>query len=234
MKSFSGESPQVETPGSMSLAAPGSLTAAPAVAGTSRPLVTKPGAKTYALVQRTASDVSLYLSRRAQYVGRTGIVGVSLIVFAVVTLLTANWAQHLQFTELRNDLVTAQQTATARRLAGPDLSGAEGLQTFVRKLPTRSELPVITEAIVKQAAAAGLVLERGSYDFTVTRSGQIVRYRMTFPVLGAYPNIRSFIDGTLAAVPNAAVDGLKLERKSIGAREVEADIRFAVFMRNET
>jgi hypothetical protein len=180
------------------------------------------------------SDVSLYLSRRAQYVGRTGIVGVSLIVFAVVTLLTANWAQHLQLTGLSSDLATAQQTATARRLAGPDLSGAEGLQTFVRNLPTRSELPAITEAIVKQAAAAGLVLARGSYDFTVTRSGQIVRYRMTFPVLGAYPNIRGFIDGTLAAVPNAAVDGLKLERKNIGAGEVEADIRFAVFMRNET
>ncbi len=233
MKSLSGELPQVKGSGSMSLAAPGSLTAAPAAVA-SRPLVTKPGAKAYSLAQRAVSNVSLYLSRRAQYVGRIGIVGVSLIVFAIVTLLTANWAQHLQLTELRSDLATAQEMATARRLAGPDLSGAEGLQTFVRKLPARSQLPVITEGIVKQAAAAGLVLERGSYDFTVTRSGQIVRYRMTFPVLGGYPNVRSFIDGTLAAIPNVGVDGLKLERKNIGAGEVEADIRFAVFMRNET
>ena len=232
MRPLGRESLAGEKPTSMSLAAPGVL-ATPAVAAETRPPVTRTS-KAYALAQHTISTVSMYLSRRAQYVGRTGIVGVALIVFAVASLLTANWAQHLQLTSLRADLATAQQAAAARRLAGPDLSAAEGLQTFVRKLPARSELPTMTEEIVKQAAAAGILLERGSYDFTVTRSGQIVRYRMTFPVVGAYPAIRSFIDGTLSAMPNAAVDGLKLERKNIGAAEVEADIRFAVFMRNET
>jgi hypothetical protein len=176
----------------------------------------------------------VYLSRRAQYLGRTGIVGVSLLVFAIATFLGANVTLRLQLAGLRADLVTAEQAAAARHLAGPDLSGAEGLRSFVRKLPARSELPAIMEGIVKQAAVAGVALERGSYAFTVTRSGQLVRYRMTFPVVGAYPNIRSFIDGTLAVIPNAAVDGLKFARKDVGSGEVEADIRFAVFARNET
>jgi hypothetical protein len=32
-------------------------------------------------------------------------------------------------------------------------------------------------------------------------------------------------------VPGAAVDGLRLERKDIGAAEIDADIRFAVYVR---
>jgi Tfp pilus assembly protein PilO len=228
-----GEEPlRNERPGLMNLATPAVIGAPPASQVSSSAIATRPSSKAYALIQHTVSGVVLYLSRRAQYVGRSGIVGVALIVFTVASLLTANWAQHLQLAELRADLTTAQRTAAARRVAGPDLSAAEGLQTFVRNLPARAELPAITEQIVTQAAAAGLQLERGSYDFTVAPSGQIVRFRMSFPVLGAYPNIRTFVDGTLAAVPNAAVDGLKLERKNIASGEIEADIRFAVFLRN--
>jgi hypothetical protein len=219
---------------STSLAPPGTLASAAGSGADARPVAPRPAARAYTLAHRTVSSVSVYLSRRAQYIGRTGIVGVSLLVFAVAAFLGANVAQRLQLANLRADLLAAQQAAAARHLAGPDLSGPEALRTFVRRLPARSELPAIMEGIVKQAAAAGVALERGSYAFTVTRSGQIVRYRMTFPVVGAYPNIRSFIDGTLAVIPNAAVDGLKLERKNIGAGEVEADIRFAVFARNET
>jgi Tfp pilus assembly protein PilO len=183
-------------------------------------------------MQRVASDVFLYVSHRAQYAGRAGVVGLALLVFAAAFFVTTNSALRGQSAELRADLAAAQQQAVARRASGPDISPAARLQVLVHKLPERSQLPAITERIVAQAAGAGLLLERGNYDLAVTRSGEIVRARMSFPVQGAYPSIRKFVDGTLTALPNAAVDGLRLERDSVGANQIEADIRFAVFLRN--
>lgn len=55
---------------------------------------------------------------------------------------------------------------------------------------------------------------------------------MAFPVRGPYPQIRAFLDGTLAAMPAVALDGLVLERKSIGDGNVEAQIRMTVYARS--
>ena len=215
-----------------SLQAPPAVTVSqglPAAAGVTAPMRLST-ART--LANRVSSDALRYLLHRTQYVGRVGVVGIALLIFATAFFVTTNSALRTQSSDLRADLATAQQDAAARRSAGQDASPTAALLLFVSKLPARGELPRITERIVQQAAAAGLVLERGSYDFTVTHSGQIVRARLSFPVQGAYPAIRNFVDGTLVAVPNAAVDGLKLERKNIGSGEIDADIRFAVFLRN--
>ncbi len=172
-----------------------------------------------------------YISHQLHYVGRTGVIGIALLLSAVVCFLSANVALRSQISQLETDLAGARQLHGANASMG-DLSPAARLKTLMTKLPLRSELPAVTEAIVAQAATAGLALERGSYEVNVVRSGQIVRARLTFPVHGTYPAIRKFIDGTLATVTGAAVDGLRLERKEIGAAEIDADIRFAVYLRN--
>ena len=191
-----------------------------------------PLSATRTLANRASADAVRYLSHRMQYVGRVGVVGIALLIFAIAFFVSTNSALRTMSSNLRTDLATAQQDAAARRSSGLDVSPTATSLLFISKLPARGELPKITERIVQQAAVAGLVLERGSYDFTVTHSGQIVRARLSFPVQGAYPAIRSFVDGTLAAIPNVAVDGLSLERKNIGSAEIDADIRFAVFLRN--
>ncbi|HZF16718.1 MAG TPA: hypothetical protein VE046_12305 [Steroidobacteraceae bacterium] len=172
-----------------------------------------------------------YLSHQLHYVGRTGVTGLALLLSALVCFLSANAALRSQVSRLESDLAGARQLHGATASMG-DLSPAARLKTLMTKLPLRSELPAVTEAIVAQAAAAGLALERGSYEVNVVRSGQIVRARLTFPVHGTYPAIRKFIDGTLLTVTGAAVDGLRLERKAIAAAEVDADIRFAIYLRN--
>ena len=130
---------------------------------------------------------------------------------------------------LQATLAGARQSPAAD--ASPRQMRARSARELVSSLPERSALPEITGKIAAQAQAAGLALDRGSYDLTVTHSGQLVRARMTFPVHGRYTDIRRFIDSTLATVPGAAVDGLRLQRKDIGAAEIDADIRFAVYVR---
>jgi hypothetical protein len=191
----------------------------------------RPGGR--GLARRLATQVVPYLSHQAQYVGRVGVMGVALLVFSIVCFLSANSPLRHQLAGLRSDLAQSERDRLVRHRAGADLTPTAQLQTFVSKLPARAELPAITEQVVAQASAAGLALERGSYDFTVTHSGRIVRARLSFPVEGTYPNIRQFVTGTLAAIPGAAVDGLRLERKTIGSEAISADIRFAVFLRND-
>jgi hypothetical protein len=55
---------------------------------------------------------------------------------------------------------------------------------------------------------------------------------MTFPIKGRYPAIRNFVDATLAAVPAAAIEGLRIERKNVGDDNVEVELGLAVFVRN--
>jgi hypothetical protein len=151
------------------------------------------------------------------------------MVFAVAFFCAANSPMKGQVAELQSSLDRAQQTrAHARATTAPSVD------SFINELAGRAELPALTAKIVAAASAAGVVLERGTYDVTPTRTGLLVRVRMTFPVHARYPDIRRFVEATLTTIPGAAVDGLRLERKDIAAAEVDADIRFAVYLRSNS
>ena len=75
-------------------------------------------------------------------------------------------------------------------------------------------------------------MDTGKYEMSTSKSGDIVRYKVSFPVIGPYPQVRHFIDATLAALPAAAISELSIERKAIGDSAVEAQIRLTVFTRS--
>jgi hypothetical protein len=161
-------------------------------------------------------------------VGRAGVIGAGLLMSAAIFLFAAVLPQYRVVTALRDEITTAQRRGPAE--VSPHLR----LNRFVEGLPKRSELPGIAGQMFKLAAAAGVTLDRGRYELTPLHAGHLARYRMSFPVKGAYPGIRQFIDSTLIAIPSAAVDGLRIERKGVGDPTVEADLRFSVFVRNES
>ncbi len=196
------------------------------------PMVSSPPSRSRDLLKRVAVGVIPFLSHRAQYIGRLGVIGVALLIFSLVCFLSANSALHRELAGLQSDLAREQRDQAASRRAGTAVALDTQSLAFINELPARAELPAITARIYGQASAVGIVLDRGSYDFHVTHSGRIVRAQMSFPVVGTYPNIRRFVTGTLTAIPGVAVDGLKVERKSIGAAEISAEIRFTVFLRN--
>ena len=165
---------------------------------------------------------------RFNRIGRSGVAGVSLILFAGIFLYTAVLPQYRSISALREEIREAQRH-------GPtDLSPRVRLNHFADNLPKRSELPRIAGQIFKLAASAGVTLDRGRYELAPLHSGHLARYRMTFPIKGPYPGIRQFIDATLNAIPSAAVDGFRIERKAAGDASVEADLRFSIFVRNES
>jgi hypothetical protein len=121
------------------------------------------------------------------------------------------------------------------RVQHPDATAGleEAVPRLVSSLPTRAQIPAVIGQIYAQAQAAGVSIDKGRYTYVPAKAGAIGRYEVEFPVAAAYPAIRTFINGTLTAVPAASLGKLRLERKAVGEQVVNADIGFVVFVRAE-
>jgi hypothetical protein len=158
--------------------------------------------------------------------GRTGLIGIALLAATAVFLVSTHLRVVDEVQSLRADLATArQQQAAAPRLAANDPLRA------LAGLPARAEMPAVLGVLLKQADAAHLTLDTGKYETSSSKSGSVVRYNISFPVIGPYPQVRKFIDSTLEAMPAVAIADLAFERKAIGDAVVEARIRLTVFTR---
>ncbi len=178
---------------------------------------------------RTAAVRSIpMLMYRLNRIGRGGLAGAALMLCSAILIFTAVLPQSREISSLREEIREAQRTGTT------DQSPRVRLGRFMDTLPKRSELPGIVGQIFKLAAVAGVTLDQGRYELAPLHSGQVARYRMSFPIKGRYPSIRQFIDAVLSTVPAAAVDGMRIERKTAGDVNVDADLRFSIFVRNQS
>jgi hypothetical protein len=156
--------------------------------------------------------------------GRPGLVGLALVAASVVFFLSTHLKVLDDVASLRSELATARARADA---APPPAASDVG--ATVRSLPKRADMPALLGVLLEQANAAHLTIDTGKYEFNATKTGAVVRYKVSFPVTGPYPQVREFIDATLKAMPAVAISDLTLERKSVGDAAVEAQIRLTVF-----
>jgi hypothetical protein len=136
-------------------------------------------------------------------------------------------------------LLPAQQaeqklTAELARVRNAPVSASVGQNapSLFASLPTRGEISAVIGQVYAEAKGAGVSLDTGRYVYTAAKGGALAHYELEFPVKASYPDIRSFIDHTLSAVPAASLGKLRLERKAVGDAVVAADIVFVVFVRS--
>jgi Tfp pilus assembly protein PilO len=173
-----------------------------------------------------------YANYAAQKLGKVGIVGVALCIFSVAVLVSTN-------SPLREQIVS--DTATLQQLASDGdsatvtaaLATPQGrFESFLNELPTRDDLPGLMGQIVTVSTSTGVELEEGHYELVAAgKAGHIARYRLAFPVVGTYPQVRGFIDQALVAIPQLSLDGLTLERGDVADGVVTAELDFALFVR---
>jgi hypothetical protein len=162
-----------------------------------------------------------YRIARLGVVGQAGLAALlAAAVFALSALLPAQQA-----------LQTASADLARARNAPIQASVEQGAPQLLASLPTRAQIPAVIGQIFTEAKEAGVSLDTGHYLYTPAKGGEIARYELEFPVKASYPQIRSFIDRTLSAVPAAALGKLRVERKAVGDAVVAADIGFVVFVR---
>jgi len=165
---------------------------------------------------------------RAQYriarLGTVGQVGLAALAAAAVLAVSALLPAQRALQTLTADLARTRQSPVAA-------SAAAGAPRLLASLPTREQMPTVIGQMFAEAKASGVSLDTGHYVYTAAKGGAIARYELEFPVKASYPDIRKFIDRTLATVPSAALGKLRLERKAVGDAVVAADVVFVVFVR---
>ena len=196
---------------------------AAAVAATPSPA---PRANPLAQIQTYANRALVESIYRLRRVGTSGLAGLALVVAAVAVFVANNLPQSSAVAALKAQVL--QLTPLGKVAATSNPAG-----TVLAALPRRDDAPTVVGKIFAQASAAGVELTRGQYEYLPARDGVAARYRMTFPVHTTYPQLRDFMNRTLATMPAVAVDGLRIERKKVGDEEVDAELKLSAYVRSD-
>ena len=164
------------------------------------------------------------LAWSVQRSGRTGLSGIALLLAGLVFLASV----HLPLTR-EVETLRSQVKLSRAQAVNTQASVAESDTALLHSLPGRAQMPALLGVLLRQADNAHLTIDTGKYETTALKSGGVVSYQVSFPVTGSYPQVRQFIDATLAALPAVAVTELSLTRKTVGDASVEAQIRLTAF-----
>jgi hypothetical protein len=162
--------------------------------------------------------------------GWQGVAGAVLLLMAVALHYFVASAQSARLDALQHE--SSALKVRAAPAARGELAAAGGADEVARFYAYFSG-PPSTEWLKKvyaAAAASNLVLERGEYRGTPVNEGRLLRYQVTLPVKGSYPQIRRFVDQVLTDVPVAAMDDISFKRETIGTTQIEARIRLSLFV----
>jgi hypothetical protein len=158
-------------------------------------------------------------------VGPAGLTGAAALVMAAAVALAVLLPAQQSIFALRTELTKA---AHATPGAAPiDASPKQ----FAATLPTREQIPALLALVLAQATDSGIVLEQGRYTYSPATANRLARYTFEFPVKADYGNVRTFINGTLGAIPALGLDKLHVERKNVGDTLVSAEVGFVIYLR---
>ncbi len=169
--------------------------------------------------------------RLMRLLGWPGIVGAGLMVFGVTLYVSALRPAEQQLDQVRHSAVSRQrQLGPAGSQPGSARSPAEQLEQFYRLFPVDTTLPDCVEKIFAAAKSQGIELNQGDYKVTREQVGNLIRFQITLPVKGDYPQIRKFLTGLRNEVPAAAIEQVQFERQKIADPSIEAKIQLALYM----
>jgi hypothetical protein len=159
-----------------------------------------------------------------------GLAGVGLLVFTAgltaVSIQTAR--QRLQ--ALDGEAARMSARLGNKGVDTAPISGRSQLSNFYAFFPLTENVPELLGRINRSAGQHQLVLEKGEYKLSHEPDFRLARYQVTFPVSGDYTQVRGFVNDVLQAVPSASLEELTLKRESIDQPELEARVRFTLFL----
>ena len=165
------------------------------------------------------------------WLGPPGIVGIALLVGGAVFAAVA-----LQPLEGRHAVLREQSRNAANTKGHADRSlirvaAADGRLASFYAFFRRDDL--VTDHLAKLygvAGQAGVEPRIADYRLVEPRSGRLAEYSISMPVTGTYSQVRTFIERALDEIPVLVLDHASVRRKRVAEPQVEADIRFTVFI----
>jgi Tfp pilus assembly protein PilO len=185
-------------------------------------------------------DIYWLLGRLSKSIGIFGLFGVALIVACVLLFFTHVLPVRTQLNEAKYALAHAQASlANAVQEQVPTPPVAENSKTqevaeFYQIFPAGVTLPKQIELIEKMALKEKLTLNHGDYKLTKTKKGQLMRYEITFPMVGNYTQIRQFVADILQKMPALALSDLQIKRENVASPIVQARLVFTLFLQGDS
>jgi hypothetical protein len=110
---------------------------------------------------------------------------------------------------------------------------AEQLVAFHAFFPPRRQISAALGELNRLALAHQLVLASGDYKFNDEKNLRLARYELRLPVRGTYAQVYGLVAAALNAMPSLALDEIVIKRESRLADQVEAQLRFSLYVNQD-
>jgi len=161
-----------------------------------------------------------------------GLAGLALVVAAAVLYFAGIDPGKAQINRLQQEARSVREFSRAN----PDAASMAPrtyeawLQNFYHLLPAKTSAPDWLRIIFAAARAQSLSLEQGEYKMKIDKNSRLLAYEIGLPVHGNYVQVRKFVADVLDQIPALALDEIVIKREAIGDPQIEAAIRFTLFL----
>lgn len=107
------------------------------------------------------------------------------------------------------------------------------LEALLAAFPARRQLPDELTRLNETLAAAGVRVDSAEYQPDSGKGGDFSALTVIMVVKLPYPRLRALFDAVREKMPTVAIDDVQLKRDAIGSGEVEARLRFKLFLRQQ-
>ena len=159
-----------------------------------------------------------------------GMLGLALLGLALAFYALGVRPVQSRLTALEAERAQLDARLGSRGPSGEPETGSTQLATFYGFFPAATALPELLRTVQRAAEANGLRLDKGEYRLNHEAGFPLARYLVTLPLHGGYAEVRKFVNDVLDTVPAAALEDLTLRREEIGDTQVEARVRFVLFL----
>lgn len=176
------------------------------------------------------SRILPYLKYWSRRLGWSAALGLGLFAAVGVFFLVAIWPAHHHLQELKHGVAEMREGMGKRDKRWMPEAPQAALNTFYRFIPAEAQSADVLGKIYDAAYENELDLVKGEYRLTREQDARFAQYQVTLPVKGNYANIRKCVIQVLNQVPSAALDEIAFKRDNARSSEVEAKIRFTIFL----
>lgn len=111
------------------------------------------------------------------------------------------------------------------------VDAGEALARFRDLLKSEKQADELMETIQRDAQKNGLAPAGIEYKWQRQPELKLAEVRIVMPLKGGYAPLRAFLKEVLADVPGLALEQCDLQRDNIGSANVDARVRFSLFLK---
>lgn len=168
---------------------------------------------------------------RRLHLGWAGALGAALIAggcaFLVLVLAPLEHRHATLLDEARSVFKQRSREESGLIAVSAPQSKLAAFYTFFERNNALTDHLARLESIARQTGVDSRV---GDYRLAEPRGVRLAEYSVSMPVAGSYGQVRAFLENSLEQIPVLVLDQVTIRRKRVTDHQVEADIRFTLFV----